>query len=356
MAINDTQLVIQAAPVDPAFEGNLQELVNHIVERLRIVAPFGISTFVIGTQIPTSDQGPLFLITSTGTSLWVWDDNAKTYVPLDISPSSQSIYAVSQTQPTDSSVLIWLQTDSDNLPQTLWVKTGGVWQAFVGARGTTAARPASPAEGQLYWDTDIAAQLIFERGQWRTQSGSPGDVKFVTHRTLSEALRYNPGWSEASVTGLGPSIRGRCLAAAHKDAGTSPVANNPAVSGVTTPRAAGDVFGEETHVLTNEETPGWPETHWHATGRFAADVNDDIYLITQDGWVADKDYLLRQCQGGGPQASATTQTITQDTVVNAIRGTLTTPPMQESDNYDLPTVSGHENNGPRYALWCLVKE
>ena len=258
-----TQLVIQGAPIDPAFEGDLQQMFEHFLERMRIVAPFGISTFVIGTQVPTTDQGPLFLETATGTSLWVWNDEAKTYVPIDISNTQKERVAVQTGQPAvEGDELLWAQTTVEGFPQTLWVKSGGVWYDIFNARGSTSGRPSNPAEGTRYWDTDINVELIFERSAWRTLSGSPGDVKFVTHATLSEALRYNPGWVEASTTSsLGSAIRGRSLAAAHKDQGTSPVKDNDTVTGVTTKVAAREAFGSEFVQLANEEVPGWPETH-----------------------------------------------------------------------------------------------
>jgi hypothetical protein len=356
-----TQLVIQGAPIDPAFEGDLQQLFEHFLERMRIVAPFGISTFVIGTQVPTTDQGPLFLETATGTSLWVWNDEAKTYVPIDISNSQEERVAVQSGQPAiEGDELLWAQTTVEGIPQTLWVKSGGVWYDILNARGNTAGRPSNPAEGTRYWDTDISVELIFERSAWRTLSGSPGDVKYVTHATLSEALRYNPGWVEASTTSsLGPGIRGRSLTAAHKDQGTSPVQDNDAVSGVDTKVAARESFGSESYQLSNQQTPGWPETHFHGTGTFNGPSNDNWFGLTNkdfraEGFTADRDYATRKIRG--QDVSATFDTITKDDVEGTTVGTTTTPPFQESDSYDLPTVTAHENRGPRMALWCLVKE
>jgi hypothetical protein len=359
MATNDTQLVIQASPLDPQFQGNLQELYDHFVERLRIVAPFGISTFVIGTQIPTSNQGPLFLVTSTGTSLWVWDDEAKTYVALDISPSVEPIYQISQQEPTADSVVLWMEIDANLKPETLWVKSGDTWYQWGQAKGSTASRPSNPAEGTRFFDTDINVELIFERSAWRTLSGSPGDVKFVTHPTLSEAIRYSPGWVEASTTpALGPSVRGRSLAAAHKDQGTSPVQDNPAVAGVSEQVAAREHFGSEDVTLTNEETPGWPETHWHGVGEFEGG-NDDAWFNTNNnyldpGFTYDRDYFQQHINGDGSTAS--TRTHPKDSVATAYNGIVTTPPLQEPGSYAQPVVSGHDNRGPRTALWALVKE
>jgi hypothetical protein len=354
-----TQLVIQGAPLDPSFEGDLQELFDHLLERMRIVAPFGVTTFVIGTQVPATDQGPLFLETATGTSLWVWSDSAKTYVPIDLTPSESTQIAIQQNQPTDTNVLLWVQTNSSNVPQTLWAKSGSDWYDLFNARGSTAGRPSNPAEGTRYFDTDINVELIYERSAWRTLSGSPGDVKFVTHATLSEAIRHNPGWIEASTTSsLGASIRGRSLAAAHKDQGTSPVQDNPAVSGVATQVAAREHFGSEEVTLANNQTPGWPETHWHGVGEFEGG-NDDAWFNTNnnyrdEGFTYDRDYYQQHINGDGSTFLARTHP--KDSVATAFNGIVTTPPVQESDSYDQPTVSAHENRGPRTALWCLVKE
>lgn len=351
-----TQFIIVGSPVDPAFRGTPQQFFEHILDRMRILAPFGVTTFVQGSQMPATNQGPWL---KDGTQWWVWDDSSKTYIPLDISASLDTQFAIQQTQPAEASILFWAQTDTANRVIQFWVKSAGSWYAVTSSFGTTANRPTSPSNYQRYFDTDISCELIYERGQWRTLSGSPGDVKHVTHRTLTEALRYNPGWVEVGSSDLGVSARGRALFAAHKDPGGTPASSFVPLAGITS-RAAGDVFGEETHVLTNHETPGWPETHFHPVGRFQSDSNNDVRLIitssdpAEDGWKADKEYQLRQCLGEG--SSNTYETLPAAEQTNANRGIITGTSMQEHDDPDQPTVDGHNTIPPGLALWMLVKQ
>lgn len=363
MALTTTQFVIQGAPVDPAFEGNLQELFEHFLERMRIVAPFGISTFITGTQIPTSNQGPLLLTTATGTGWWVWDDNAKTYVPQDLTDALANNYEFSITEPTNPDVIFWIQTDAQARVINYWIRRGGVWFSPTGARGSTADRPALPADYTRYWDTDINAELIYERGAWRTVSGVPGDIKFVGALTKTEAVAKNPGWREISESSFGPATRGRAFVPAHKDPGATPVTDNPIVAGVSDSRYAGESFGEENIILTNVQTPSHPETHYHGTGAFREDINDDLGMlqrkepVDEGGFVADRAYKVRRCDGEGATGSATFQPdLAKDDTAPALRATVTTGPLQAKDSYDPPAVDPHANIGPRMALWCLIKE
>lgn len=361
MALTTTQFVIQGAPIDPAFEGSLQEFFEHILERMRIVAPFGISTFITGTQIPTSNQGPLLLTTATGTGWWVWSDSEKTYVPQDLTDALANNYEFSQTEPTNPNVIFWIQTDAAARVINYWIRRAGVWYSMTGARGPTASRPVGPAEYTRYWDTDINAELIFERGAWRTVTGVPGDIKFVGAQTLTEALRLNPGWREISGSLFGPAVRGRAFVPAHRDPGATPETDLPIVTGVSNSRYAGEAFGEENTTLTNEQTPGRPETHFHGTGKFRVDDNNDWAGLQRkppaddNGFVIDRAYRLRECRGEGTSTNFHPD-VAIDDVITGLQATVTTGPMQEKDSADQPAVDAHNNTGPRFALWCLIKE
>lgn len=136
----------------------------------------------------------------------------------------------------------WMKLTSAGVILGWYGWTGSSWTKTpdVMARGGTADRPISPANGLLFFDTDISCLLIFDRGKWRTVAGSPGDVKFVATANLADALTLNPGWVQLS------NASGRVLGAAGD--GTA-----------LTSRAYGDSIGEEQHALTTDELP--PHTH-----------------------------------------------------------------------------------------------
>jgi hypothetical protein len=49
---------------------------------------------------------------------------------------------------------------------------------------------------QLFFDTSIKCQLVYERSAWRTLAGTPGDVKEVKAATIADAIVNNPGWAQ----------------------------------------------------------------------------------------------------------------------------------------------------------------
>ena len=65
--------------------------------------------------------------------------------------------------------------------------------------GPTTMRPVNPTPYQRYYDTDILAEIWWERGAWRTVAGVPGDVKIVEATNLTAALNSNPGWVQDTV-------------------------------------------------------------------------------------------------------------------------------------------------------------
>ena len=132
----------------------------------------------------------------------------------------------------------WFKTDGSYNPIGFFSWNGSAWVTFdTGAipSGPTASRLASPAVGQLYFDTDIKCVLIWERAKWRTADGSPGDVKFVKATTIEAALTNNPGWVEDTV------------------------GQNYVIAGASSTHTYGSTAGSETHVLTVAELP--PHTH-----------------------------------------------------------------------------------------------
>ena len=80
----DTNLVVAAAPLDPAFNGTLQEYADHVVRRLTIKSTVGFYTVIVSDTKPLSNQGFLLL---GGTKPYAWDENTASYEPVDISDS-----------------------------------------------------------------------------------------------------------------------------------------------------------------------------------------------------------------------------------------------------------------------------
>ena len=82
--MEDTNLIVVVAPLDPAFVGTPQEFVDHIVERTSIKSPSGFFNVVIADAAPISNQGLLLL---GGLKPYAWDTGTSQYVPVDITDS-----------------------------------------------------------------------------------------------------------------------------------------------------------------------------------------------------------------------------------------------------------------------------
>lgn len=251
MAIFTTNLILQGAPLPPDFSWTPQELYEEILKRTQIVSPFGFTSFVIGSIKPSSNQGPWL---KDGMQWWVWDDTEADYVPLDTSASVQIAW-IQETEPTEYDPPIWIEITSTGRFVGVHVAVGTTWNATFLTSGTTAERPLSPSVLQQFYDEDLGVLIWWERGAWRTVSGSPGDVKYVSWETAEEATTYNPGWE---ILGTGDSNdiswRGKVLTQASKDPGITPDYTHSVSAGIST-RSQGDVFGEEEHTLILAETP-----------------------------------------------------------------------------------------------------
>lgn len=258
-----TNLVLVMSPLPADFEGTPQELGESIVERLEIQSPVGTNFFIVGSDEPTSNQGPWL---KDGLEWYVFDETEGRYVPLQITESVNRLFTVSSTTPdapTGDDATIWLRTTSGRvIGWYYW--TGSEWRpgGNVPPSGTTANRPSNPLNYEQYFDTDINVLIHWERGAWRTVSGSPGDIKMVTTSTLADAKTNNPGWDY--LGSLSQEYSGRVLGVATKDPGASPIASFGIDAGIT-PRATGDITGTETHLLAETEIP----SHAHAIGQIS---------------------------------------------------------------------------------------
>ena len=262
MSLLKTNLKIVAAQLPPDFAGNTAELYRAFVERLEILSPVGTNFFVVGSVEPPSDQGPWL---KDGTAWWVFDTSLGRYVPADISASTTSLFTVSESTPPDpttGSANIWLRLKTNRvLGWYFW--DGAAWrpEGHTPASGPTADRPSDPGDLEQFFDTDIACLIHWERNAWRTVSGTPGDIKFVTNTVLSQAITRNPGWIYLGENDQ--SLRGTVLGVATHD--SSGPAAYPSNSGQTA-RTAGTYAGTETVALDELNIP----QHVHIVGALKA--------------------------------------------------------------------------------------
>lgn len=259
MALNDTNLILQVAPLPATFCGTPQELVAQMVRRMKIVSPSGTNFIFIGDVEPTSNVGPWLRF---GTQWWVFDVETKRYVPLDISASEKQWFQVGASTPLTGDPPVWLRTTKDQTeadpsigqPVGWYVFDGANWIPFVGVvtSGPTTSRPTNPVAFQQFYDTTISTLIWYERNAWRTVSGNIGDIKQVAYEVLTEALTNNPGWELFGLAN--PAIRGRYLMQATKDPGGAPASDFSTSPGVPH-RAAFEVFGESTGIQIDNTAP-----------------------------------------------------------------------------------------------------
>lgn len=260
MALEQTNLILEVAPLAPTFKGNPQAFLEHLVRRSRIVSPSGTNFIYTGDTEPTSNVGPWL---KDGTKWYVWDEDTKRYVPQDISDSDVEWFHYGATSPSSSNPPVWLRTLDDGTPVGWYIWINSVWTPYVGVvtSGPTSGRPSSPLAFQQYYDTTISCLIWYERSAWRTVDGTPGDVKIVTGTVLETVLTNNPGWEVLGASNV--NQRGRWISQATKDTGGATDLN--VASGIAK-RAAGETYGETDGVKLDSSSPvPYPPTLalWH---------------------------------------------------------------------------------------------
>lgn len=351
MALKKTNLILKAAPLPVDFEGDVQALFEAMVERLSILSPVGTNFFVVGDIEPSSDLGPWL---KGGTQWWVFSASAGHYVPIDISaslPKFAFVQAEDPGTPDDDDPLIWIRTVEDRIAG-IYGWNGTAWKASgnIPNSGTTAQRPAVPGNFEQYFDTDISVLLQFERGAWRTASGSPGDVKATMSATLAEALTQNPGWGYLGVSDQ--TIRGRGIGMATKDPGATPTASFPTDSGISE-RAAGDKDGQEEVTLDSNQI----QQHTHEIGH-AADLGPNHTALlhrVDDGQdltippIIPPNYWQTATSPNGSKAGTAGDGPTGTKLITARQYGKTEAASLTGD------AQPHENVPPTLYLWHLVK-
>lgn len=348
--LNKTNLVLVAAPLPADFEGTPQEMYEAMIERLEIQSPIGSNFFIVGDVEPSSNQGPWL---RGGTQWYVFDTVTGRYIPQDISASQTALFVVSPTDPgtpEGTDPLLWLRTSGTRgIGWYAW--DGTVWRA-VGAvppSGPTASRPTAPVDLESYWDTSINTLIHYERGSWRTVSGTPGDIKFVAQSLLADALTYNPGWQYLGLSDQ--SIRGRTLAVATTDPGATPASSFATDSGIS-PRASGVVAGAETVILANGEIPQHTHLMGHST-LLNSDNNIHLHRVDDSETIAIPAIIPpNYFEVKGEGSSNGTKNGTAGTG-NA--GTMLITSRQITTAAYTGAATAHQNMQPTTFLWALVK-
>lgn len=167
-------------------------------------------TLPFGTEFPGTMQELLVLISQYEEIIGLENFNGINFGPTEPAPEDRD-------RP-------WFETDGSGNPIGWKAWTGIAWTAIPAQLpvGATGDRPVAPDEGTQFFDTTIEAALIYINGAWVTLSGVSGDIKFVAHLTLADALLYNPGWSHYTA-GVGKVLAG--AAADGSDAGDDVGAN-----------------------------------------------------------------------------------------------------------------------------------
>lgn len=353
MALNKTNLVIVAAPLPGDFEGTPQEFYEAMIERMEIQSPTGTNFFIVGDVEPSSDQGPWL---KNGNRWYVFDPVLGRYVPINIDDSLH-LFTIGEVVPgipgVDDPLLFLRTSGSRAIGWYGW--DGSSWRSIndVPPSGTSALRPVAPVELEQYWDTDINTLIHWERGLWRTVSGTPGDVKFVALGLLSEALALNPGWIYLGRDDQ--SVRGKVIGIASEDGvGTESVfATDTGISA----RPSGSQDGFETHVLASDEI----EQHTHLMGHATllnSDNNIQLHRV-DDAEVlaipAPGPFNYFQVNGDGSTNGTNTGTAGNG---NAGTGLVTSKQLSKTDapstNYTELAVA-HNNMQPTVFFWALVK-
>lgn len=133
--LQDTNLLIVASQLPPTFAGDPNFFFRSILERMKIVSASGTAFFVVSDLEPSSNQGPWL---KGGTQWWVWDEQLKRYVPLDISESETKWFQVGSTTPATADPPVWLKTTEDQTqahpqpgnPIGWYLYNGTTWVGF----------------------------------------------------------------------------------------------------------------------------------------------------------------------------------------------------------------------------------
>lgn len=86
-----TRFIVRGSPLPEDFQGSLNQLWQAFLDRLEVISPFGEVSLRIGGIKPTSNVG---LWVKDGQRIYVWSEDDKDYIPLDLTDSMPQIITV----------------------------------------------------------------------------------------------------------------------------------------------------------------------------------------------------------------------------------------------------------------------
>lgn len=206
MALQNTNLIIQMAPVPATFVGTPGDLATVMVRRMRIVSPTGTNFITISDVEPSSNVGPWL---KNGTQWWVFDEATKRYVPQDISEAETKWFQTGSTVPTTVEPPVWLKTTegttavgpAQGTPVGWYLFNGAAWLPFTELQDgeVTLFKLADGVPGSI---------IVFgadERPGLQT-IGSPGQFLGVNDAGTAPIYRNLPATSLVGL--LSPNILG----------------------------------------------------------------------------------------------------------------------------------------------------
>lgn len=117
-------VTFRGAPLNPEFNGNLQQLFDAFVARLSIESQESLSFFVSGAVAPSSDVGPWI---KNGVTWWVWDVGTGAYVPQIIEQESLK-YIAQLNDPDQNKYVFWIKLDGTGKATGVFYYSGGAWK------------------------------------------------------------------------------------------------------------------------------------------------------------------------------------------------------------------------------------
>ncbi len=238
MSLQNTNLIIVGSQLPATFKGDPNALFAEMIRRMKIVSPSGTTFFVISDSEPAGNQGPWL---KGGTQWWVFSTTLKRYVPLDITASEKLWYQVGSETPTTNNPPLWLKTTSGTTgaapdfgnPFAWYLNDGTTWKQF----------PVIITDGAI-----TRAQLDPKANFFGTASGT--DAYTLSFATPSAAFSYGNGSTEAFAGYVK-------FANANTGASTLAI-NGGAVAGlkkdVSADLAAGEILAGAVHLVVFDGT------------------------------------------------------------------------------------------------------
>ena len=235
---------ISLAPLPVDFKGTPQEFATAMVDRLTITPSTEWSSFIVGSVIPTSDEGPLLYDAGDGNKEWrVWDTNtgAYTYLITDgagIKAGSIPVTALVTDLANANKVLIRdgsgvISHVGGTAGQQMVIGSGGNPEfaspdvlSFAPAKGYAAGTQSLPIDGALHKlvaDTeDFDLENCYDPTNSRYTAPTNG-IYFVSARVQCE---NSGGTASGMEIAIGTGINGNPVLANRLSNGTS-VASPP---------------------------------------------------------------------------------------------------------------------------------